>query len=184
MKPSANTLLNKIIMRIGKTTFHFSISIAFLALLLFIYYIISFSRYAKPNLYYIDEIGVYIKTFPSKDYSIIAFSDNKINVFSDSLNYIIVNRGINYGTCLLFDPQRRDTIYDTGSNSIYEVHLKKYSLHRIFYSDTLYYKYKGKGEHTLNFPYISISLSSYGTTEDLYIRAWNDNIDRKMKPLK
>jgi hypothetical protein len=47
------------------------------------------------------------KTIPSRETAIIAFSDKKINKFSDTLDYIKVHKGDDYGTGFLFDPNEK-----------------------------------------------------------------------------
>ena len=142
-----------------------------------------YSNIGRENLYYIEEADIYIKTFPSRETAVIAFSDKKINKFSDTLDYIKVRKGDDYATNFLFNPTQKKMIYDTGSNSIREVHLINYELDKIPHRDTTYYEYKESGGYLLKYPYVKISFYLRGATEKVSLKNREDISYTEIKPI-
>ena len=150
-------------------------------------FIVWYSNIGSENLYYIEEADMYIKTFPEREATIIAFSDKKINKFSDTLDYIKVYKGINYGTGVLLDPNKKDLIYISGNSLIEkESHLRKYKMEKriVGRGDTIYFEYKEGGGYLLKAPYIEISFSLYGATEKVSLKNRENIFYTKIKPIK
>lgn len=167
--------------------------------LLIIALIIFFSYEGSDNLYYIEEMDMYIKTFPLDDiYTNIAFSDQKIGKFSDTLDYIKICKGTNYGTTVHLDPNNKNMIYLSGNGLIKkEIHLKKYSRwNGVYRIDTLRVGYDKEGistidtvyiehrEERVKYPYIGIYFNLYGFTQKVSLKNSNDTIYTEIKPLE
>lgn len=137
------------------------------------------------RLYYIDEMEMYIKTFPSKQYKTIVFSENKINDFSEEMDYIVVCKGDDYSTTIFFDPNNKYRIYTKGTNSIHGLHLKNYKLDTITYKDTLYYEYDANTRrYFLKHPFIELSFYISGIKEELSSKKRNDVGYKEIKPIE
>ena len=166
--------------------------IIFLKIILWVFifftiaFIVWYSNVGSENLYYIEEADMYIKTFPERETTIIAFSDKKINKFSDTLDYIKVYKGINYGTGVLLDPNKKDLIYISGNSLIEEEsHLLNYKIGKeISLRDTAYFECKKEGGYLLKAPYIEISFSLYGATEKVSLKNRENIFYTKIKPIK
>jgi hypothetical protein len=143
-----------------------------------------YSNVGNKNLYYIDEADMYIKTFPSRETVIIAFSDKKIGKFADTLDYIMVNKGVDYSTVFLLDPNKQKMIYNCGSNSIRNVHLNNYEFEEIPHRDTTYFEYELSKGYLLKFPYVEIAFDLYGATVKLSLKNRNDYFWTEIKPIK
>jgi len=152
-------------------------SVLVLFALLITVFIIWYSNVGSKNLYYIEEIDMYIKTFPSRETSIIAFSDKRIDKFSDTLDYVIVHKGDDYGTGFLFDPNKKNMIYDAHSNSISEIHMIRYTWGEIAYGDTTYYnKYnRNLSNYLLKSPYVKLNFYFCGSREELSLKNGDNN---------
>ncbi len=175
------------------------ISIMIFLLILIIAVVIFFKYEGSNNLYYIEEANMYIKTFPLDDnYTNIAFSDKKINKFSDTLDYIKVCKGTNYGTTVHLDPNNKNMIYFSGNGLIKEeIHLKKYARWKgIYRIDTLRIKYDKEEiptidtmylehrEEEVKYPYIGIYFDLYGFIQKVSLKNSNDTIYMEIKPIK
>jgi len=152
----------------------------FLLGLLIIVFVIWYSNVGRENLYYIEEANIYIKTFPSRETTIIAFSDKKINKFSDTLNYIKVNKGDDYATSFFFDTKDKTIIY-SRSNSVRDVHLIEYRMETVQSCDTTYYERDGS-YCSLKHSYTGISLYLRGATEKVSLK--NREGYTEIKPIK
>jgi hypothetical protein len=159
-------------------------SVLGLLLLLVILFVIWYSNVGRKNLYYIEEMNMYIKTFPSRESAIIAFSDKKIGKFSDTLDYIKVNKGDDYGTGFLLDPSEKYVIHISG-NSLIETHWQNYKMGKeIAIRDTVYFDYQEAGGYLLKKPYIEISFSLCGATERVSLKNRDDIYYTEIKPIK
>lgn len=118
------------------------------------------------NLYYLEEAGIYIKTFPSRRYTIVAISENKIENISDSLDYIKFIKGEDYWPSLIFNPNKKHVIYDTGNHNMIQVHLVKYKLDILTFNrnDVNYDK---KLEEN---PYVQVLFYFSGIKEELSLK--------------
>ncbi|GHU69175.1 hypothetical protein FACS189413_07600 [Bacteroidia bacterium] len=134
------------------------------------------------NQYYIEEVNMYIKTFHSRETAIIAFSDKKINKFSDSLNYVIVRKGDNYYTNFFFDVKDKTVIY-SRNNSIRDTHVIEYQIKTVLFSDTAYYVHKGNGSYLLKPLYTGISVDFWGATERVSLKNREDVSYTVIKPI-
>ncbi|MDR0506189.1 MAG: hypothetical protein LBH32_05165 [Dysgonamonadaceae bacterium] len=126
---------------------------------------------------------MYIKTFHSRETAIIAFSHKKIGKFSDTLDYIKVRKGDDYGTGFLIDPNEKDVIYVSG-NGLRETHCQKYKMKKeIAGRDTVHFIWKEEGGYLLKYPYIEISFGLCGTTERVSLKNREDIFWTKIKPI-
>ncbi|GHV25188.1 hypothetical protein FACS1894176_03080 [Bacteroidia bacterium] len=152
-------------------------------ILIVIVFFIWYLNIGNKNLYYIEELNMYIKTFPSRRYTTIAFSDKKIKNLSDTLDYVIVHKGDNYSTSFLFDPNKKNMIYDANSNSISQIHMVKYELDKIARADTIYYNREGS-KYLLKLPYIKLNFYICGTTEELKSKNRENSYWTEIKPVR
>lgn len=118
------------------------------------------------NLYYLEEAGIYIKTFPSGQYTIVAISENKIENISDSLDYIKFIKGEDYWPSLIFNSNKKNVIYDAGNQNMMQVHLVKYKLDTLtFNKNAINYDKKLKEN-----PYVQVSFYFSGIKEELSLK--------------
>ncbi|SBW01090.1 hypothetical protein [uncultured Dysgonomonas sp.] len=155
-----------------KTFIKFIIVLLCSLIIAIIAFFIWYSDTGRENQYYIKEANMYIKTYPSRETVIIAFSDNIIGDFSDSLDYVKVYKGDNYYTDFFFDAMDK-TIY-SRNNSIINSHLMGYELKIVAFRDTAYYTYRGNGSYLLKSPYTGVSMSFWGSKEKVSVKNQNE----------
>lgn len=158
-------------------------SILVLFVLLVVLFVISYSNVGKENLYYIEEVNMYIKSFPSRETTTIVFSDKKINKFSDDLDYIKVHKGDDYYTDFFFDGKDKTSIY-SRNNSIVDTHLNVYRMKNVLFSDTTYYVHGGKGRYLLKPTYTGIAVRICGSSERVSLKNREDVHYTVIKPIK
>ena len=156
-------------------------SVLTLFILLAILFILWYSDVGQKKLYYIQEVNLYIKTFPSRETTIIAFSDERINGFSDSLDYIKVYKGNDYWTGILLNPNNKNIIHIVG-NSLKETHWKKYKGKKEKAGSDCY-EYKGERGYLLKYPYIGISFILIGGSEEVFSRSRENYHYTEIKPI-
>ena len=152
--------------------------------ILIIVFVVWYSNVGRENLYYIEEADIYIKTFPSRETAIIAFSDKKINKFSDTLDYIKVRKGDDYYTNFFFDVKDKTVIYSRNNSVRDTTHLIRYRMETVRTNDTTYYVYKGNGNYLLKPLYTSISFYLRGATEKVSLKNREDISYTEIKPQK
>ena len=158
-------------------------SVLILLALLIIVFVIWYSNVGRENLYYIEEADIYIKTFPSRETAIIAFSDKKINKFSGTLDYIKVNKGDDYYTNFFFDTKDKTVIY-SRSNSVRDVHLVEYRMEAVQSCDTTYYERRyGSSYCSLKHSYTGISFYLCGASERVSLKNREDIGYTEIRPI-
>jgi hypothetical protein len=142
-----------------------------------------YSNVGSKKLYYIEEANMYIKIFPSRETAIIAFSDKKINKLSDTLDYIKVCKGDNYGIGFILDPKEKDMLHISG-NSLIKTHWQKHKMGKeIFPRDTVYFEQIEEKGYLLKYPYIEISFSLDGATEKVSLKNRENIYWTEIKPI-
>ncbi|SBW01088.1 hypothetical protein [uncultured Dysgonomonas sp.] len=167
-----------------KTSIKFIIILLCSLIIAIIAFFIWYSDTGKENQYYIKEANMYIKTYPSREAVIIAFSDNVMGDFSDSLDYVKVYKGNDYGTGILLDPNEKMVIHILG-NSLKERHWQKYKQgdKEISSNDTVYFEKKEDGGYLLKYPYIEISFELVGSSEKVLSKNRDNIYYTEIKPI-
>ena len=158
------------------------ISIVFV--LLFIYVICWWNYPGSSNQYYIEDIGLYIKTFSFEDsisrYANIVFSDKPINNYADSLDYVTICKGVNYYTDFTFDTRNMNIVYIRG-NSFVRKNTSKYD---IIQDSGEVQALQEKEKHSLHPFIVMLEIDMWGHFEEILLKSQDDTFFVKMQPIE
>ena len=151
----------------------------------------------KEEIYYIEDIDMYMKMIwnPSNSYGIVLFGDNDFLSLSENIDYIKVHKNIS--TFLLFNPKKKKEIcllyqsvsqldssrrlIEKSMSNILFVNNIKYYMNETAYGDTSFYEKRDQANPLIpKKPYIEICISAYFQ----YVTITKNGETTRLKPRK